>query len=99
MTSLQKNASKYHLPMTSTPEEIETNLDFRGRTLNFGQYYIVTGYTWGGAMNKPSFFGAVYKADKDRFNCDDEVNLVATSDELFWDTGRAAFWAMSNCEG
>ena len=94
MTSLEKKARTYRLPMSTTPENLETAFFTDSAVfLTFGNKTLMAGYSYQG-MKQNSYFGAVYEWTGEKHTCEDEIRLVAISDEFFADNGSAIAWAM-----
>ena len=88
-------ARAYRLPTTTTPENLEMRFSHMdGKTLNFGNYLLVSGYYFSG-MNANSYFGAVYAFADSNHNCESEIRLIRISEDRFPDDGHAIAWAMA----
>ena len=63
--------------------------------LNFEDKVLLAGHYYNG-INKPCYFGAVYKYldDEEKHNCESTIGLAAVSEALFEDDGHAIAWAM-----
>ena len=87
----------------------ETVINFGDKVILAGYYYngpgkvILAGYLYQG-KGQPSHFAAVYTYTKNEFkgkamptfHCDDEIKLIAISDEFFADNGHAIAWAINH---
>lgn len=95
MTNLEKQARTFRLPMTTTPEELES-MFFTDTAvfLTFGNKTLMAGYSYQG-RNQNSYYGAVYEWTGSGHTCEDEIRLTAVSDEFFADNGSAIAWAMA----
>lgn len=96
MTNLEKKARAFRLPMTTTPENLETRFFTDSAVfLTFGNKTLMAGYSYQG-MKKNSYYGAVYEWTTANHTCEDEIRLVAVSDEFYADNGNAIAWAMQH---
>ncbi len=91
LTALEKQAKKYRLPMTSTPEELEMR---RLKTLKFGTKLLAAGYYY--TYKENCYYAAVYEFTGKNTQCDGEIKLIAVSDERFEDDGHAVQWALTH---
>ncbi len=91
MKSLEKKASTYRLPMSSTPENLEMNWR---KILTFGNKVILAGYFY--SYKEPCYFGATYEFTGSDHTCEGKVRLTAVSEERFDDDGHAIAWAMTH---
>lgn len=95
MTNLEKKAREHRLPMTSTPENLETAFFTDTAVfLTYGNKTLMAGYSYHG-RGRDSYFGAVYEWTGDGRTCEDEIRLVGISEGYFPDNGSAIAWAMS----
>ena len=100
MKSLKEKATAYRVPEKTTAEELGCNWE---TVINFGDKVILAGYFYQG-KGQPSYFAAVYTYTKNEFkgkamptfHCDDEIKLIAISDEFFTDNGHAIAWAINH---
>jgi len=100
MKSLKEKAKTYRVPEKTTAENLGCNWE---TVINFGDKVLLAGYYYQG-KGQPSYFGAVYTYTKGdykgkampTFHCDDEIKLIAISDEFFPDNGRALQWGMNH---
>ena len=96
-TAITKNAAKYRLEKTTTPENLELRfMGDRGHVVTFGEYVLVTGYYYNPGHN--SYYAAVYKFATAKHNCEGRVDLITVSEETFVDDGHALMWAMSQAK-
>ena len=96
MTSREKKAREFRLPMSTTPENLETRFFTDPAVfLTFTNKTLMAGYSYQG-RNQNSYFGAVYEWTGDGHTCEDEIRLTAVSEEFFNDNGRAIAWAMDH---
>lgn len=94
MTNLEKRARSYRLPMTTTPENLESAFFTDCATfLTFGTRTLMAGYSYQG-RGENSYFGAAYEFTTDDHTCEGEIRLIAISEEFFEDNGHAVAWAM-----
>ena len=95
MKNLEKLASTYRLPQTTTPEELETQFYTSSATfLTFGNKTLMAGYFWNG-LNKPCWYGAVYTFTTEDHSCEGEIRLTAVSEVIFEDNGHAIAWGIA----
>ena len=94
MTNLERKAREHRLPMTTTPENLETAFFTGSATfLTFGTKTLMAGYSYQG-RGQNSYFAAAYEFTTDDHTCEGEIRLTAVSDEYFEDNGHAMAWAM-----
>lgn len=94
MTNLEKKAREHRLPMTTTPENLESAFFTDSAVfLTFGNKTLMAGYSYQG-RNQNSYYGAVYEWTTGKHTCEDEIRLTAVSEEYFKDNGSAVAWAM-----
>lgn len=85
-------ARKYHLPLKSTQEDLESEW---GTILKYGDRILLAGH-WYNPDGK-SWFGAVYEyLDDDKRDCEDLIGIREVSAERFEDEGHAISWAIQN---
>lgn len=93
MNGLNTLKTRYRLPETTTPEELECNW----RTvLNFGNHVLLAGYYYAGP-NKNSYFGAIFTFTTADHTCEGEIKLEKISTEMYPDNGSAIAWCIGNC--
>lgn len=96
MTSLEKKAREHRLPMTTTPENLESAFFTDSAVfLTFGNKTLMAGYSYQG-RNQNNYYGAVYEWTTGKHTCEDEIRLIGISDEYFADNGSAIAWAMNH---
>ena len=94
MTNLERIAREHRLPMTTTPENLETAFFTDNATfLTFGNKTLMAGYSYQG-RNQNSYYAAVYAFTTDDHTCEGEIRLETVSTEYFADNGHAIAWAM-----
>lgn len=95
MTDTEKKARAYRLPVTSTPENLETRFFTEMAVfLTFGDRILMSGY-WYSGRDQASYFGAVYEFATDNHTIEGEIKLAAVSDQMFIDNGHAIAWALA----
>ena len=84
--------TRYRLPETTTPEDLECNW----RTvLNFGNHVLLAGFYF--ANGKNNYFGAIFTFTTADHSCEGEIKLEAISTEMYPDNGSAIAWCIGNC--
>ena len=92
MTNLEKKARTYHLPMTTTSEDLGCSWS---TVVDFGNKVLLAGYYYNG-LKANSYFSAVFEhATADR-SCEGKIELKAISNEFFEDAGHALQWGMTH---
>lgn len=92
MTNLEKKASTYRLPTSTTSEDLGCRWE---TVINFGNKVLLAGYYYNG-RNANCYFGAVYEYTTVNHTCEGNIKLTAVSDEFFADNGHALQWAMAH---
>ena len=96
MKKIEKKAAEYRLPMTTTPEMLETRFFTDTAVfLTFGNKVLMAGYFYQG-RNQNSYFGATYEFTTSDHTCEGEIKLTGISDDFFEDNGHAMQWAMTH---
>lgn len=88
---MTKKAKDYRLPGTATMETLEMNWKC---ILQFGDKVLLAGHYF--SKGRDYWYGAVYGFTTRNHTCEGEIRLMAVSDELFEDNGRAIEWAMKH---
>ena len=93
--TLQEKAKAYHMPMMSTPEDLESRyLEHDDTILKYGDRILIASYYWSGPGEGP-WVAAVYEFLQESQDVDDEVGLRTISEERFEDDGHAIAWAIN----
>lgn len=88
-------AKTYHIPTTTTPEDLKMKrvLD-NGTVLTFDNCILVAGYSYD--SNGRCYYGAIYRFTTANHTCEGPIELVGISEDTFKDDGHAIAWAKSN---
>ena len=96
MTSLEMKARSHRLPMTTTPENLESAFFTDSAVfLTFGEKTLMAGYSYQGRGCR-SYFGAVYEFTTEDHTCEGEIKLTEVSPYYFADNGSAIQWALAH---
>ena len=92
MSKMIELAKEYHLPLKSTPEDMESRWE---TVLRYGDRILVAGH-WYNPDGK-SWIAAVYEfLDDNETTCEDFIGIREVAEERFTDNGHAIAWAIRN---